>query len=115
MIEKKKKPDYITSFNPSDFQDYVNFFKLKYFDAYKKKKVAISKKEIIYCRVMGKFAVSNKIFEKGEKIQKKFIKFLRTSKIGLTRDKIDKLIKTNFVFKKKITKNSVLIKNNFYK
>ena len=28
---------------------------------------------------------------------------------------IDKLIKTNFVFKKKITKNSVLIKNNFYK
>ena len=38
LDRKKKKPDYITSFNPSDFQDYVNFFKLKYLDAYKKKK-----------------------------------------------------------------------------
>ena len=64
---------------------------------------------------MGKFAVSDKIFEKNEKIQKKYIKFLRTGKIGLTRDKIDKLIKKKFVFKKIIKKNSVLIKNNFYK
>lgn len=107
LNRSKKKPDYITSFNPKDHFQYVNFFK----NDYKKFRInrnEISKKEIQYCRVMGKYAVSKRDLNHKENLNYKDIMFLRTGNKGLNRSTINNLLKKKCFIKKKIKKNSLI-------
>ena len=86
---KERYPDYHSSFNIIDFNDYVKFFKKKLF-SYKKK---ISTTEKKYCKVMNKFAVLNENVIKSEKISLKKIIFLRIGEAGLKWSDVYDLIK----------------------
>ena len=107
----EKKPDYITSLNPKELKDFINFFNKDYLK-FKKNQTEISKKEMIYCKVMGKFAVLIKKVKKGERLNKKNIKFLRTGSKGITRLEYQKLIKSKKKFCRNLKNNTVLKKNH---
>ncbi len=107
LDRSKKKPDYVSSFNPIDHTQYANFFK----NDYKKfiiNRTKISKKEIQYCQVMGKYAVSNRDLNLNENLNYKDIKFLRTGSKGLNRNEINNFLKKKSFIKKKIKKNSLI-------
>ena len=108
---KERYPDYHSSFNIIDFNNYAKFFKKNIF-SYKKKISATEKK---YCQVMNKFAVLNESVTKGEKINLKKIVFLRTGKTGLKRSDIYNLIKFKCYYNKKLNFNEILTKNFFSK
>lgn len=108
---KEKYPDYQSSFDIFDFNNYVKFFKKKIFSY--KKKIPIKEKK--YCQVMNKFAVLNETVTKREKINLKKIIFLRTEKTGLKRSEIYNLIKFKYYYNKKIDVNEMLTKKFFSK
>ena len=102
----KKKPDYISSFNTSDYFQYVSFFKNEY-KRFTKKRSNISKKEIQYCQLMGKNAVSKRDINVNESLNFKDIKFLRTGKKGLNRTEINTFLKKKCFIKKKGNKKFI--------
>ena len=106
----KKKPDYITSFNPNDLDKYISFFKKEYLKKFKTNLQKISKKEHDYCKLMGKHAVALKDFKKGEQVDSKFVKFLRTGTKGISRQELQALVRNKKKFKKNIFKNSIIKK-----
>ena len=108
---KEKYPDYHSSFNIIDFNNYVNFFKKNFFSY--KKNTSITEKK--YCQVMNKFAVLNRRVIKGEKINLKKIFFLRTGKVGLKRSDIYNLIKFKYYYNRKLDFNEILSKKFFSK
>ena len=110
LKRSEKKPDYISSFEPKDFNKYVDFFKNKYISRFGKN---ISESEKKYCNVMEKFAVANCNINKSEEIDLKKIKFLRINKKGLNFNYIRNLIKKKKIFKKKINLNEILKINHF--
>ena len=106
-----KKPDYISSLNPTDHFQYVSFFK----DDYKKfqtNRDQISKKELEYCNIMGKHAVSRRDLKPNENLKYEDIKFLRTGNKGLNRHEISFFMKKKSFFRKKIKKNSLIKANH---
>ncbi len=107
----KKRPDYISSFNPSDYFQYVSFFKNDY-KRFNKNRNIISKKEIQYCHLMGKHAVSKRDINLNEILNFKDIKFLRTGNKGLNRIEINTFLKKKCFIKKKIKKNSLIKSEN---
>ena len=113
LDRSKKKPDYITSFNPDDLNKYISFFKKDYFRKFKINLDKISKKVHDYCKLMGKHAVVLKNFKKGEQVDSNFIQFLRTGTKGISRKELRVLIRNKKKFKKNILKNSILKKNLF--
>ena len=80
----------------------------KYFKQFRKE---ISLKEEKYCNIMGKFAFSNRYIKKGELINFEKIKFLRASKIGITRHEINKILKNKTISLKNIKEDEILKKN----
>ena len=82
----------MSSFNPSDIFEYSNFFKKDY-KKFKTNRSQISKKEIQYCQLMGKHAVSRRDLNPNEVLEYKDIKFLRTGSKGLNREDIITFIK----------------------
>ncbi len=107
----EKKPDYISSFEPQNFDEYVNYFKKDYFIKFRDE---ISPKEEKYCNVMGKFAFTNKNIFKGEVINFEKLKFLRASQKGITRDEIRKILKKKIYSSQNIKKDE-LFKKKFFK
>ena len=108
---KERYPDYHSSFNIIDFNNYVKFFKRNFF--FYKKKISVTEKK--YCIVMNKFAVLNKNVTKGEKINLKKIIYLRTGKAGLKRSDIYDLIESKYHYNKKLNFNEILSKKFFSK
>lgn len=106
----EKKPDYISSFEPHTLDEYINFFKKKYFKKFRKE---ISLKEEKYCNIMGKFAFANRYIKKGEPINFENIKFLRASNIGITRHEINKILKNKQISSKNIKEDEILKKKFF--
>ena len=107
----KKKPDYISSFEPDELEKFIFYFKKKYISNFIKN---ISKKEKIYCKVMGKFGVASSVIRKHEKIKKDKIKFLRIgSSSGLSRRDLSLILRNNKIANKEIVKNEILQKKFF--
>ena len=103
---KGKFPDFISSFEKIDFLDYCVFFKNleNYFD-----REDVSSAEVKYTNEMGKHAVAKLNLEKGEKINQNDILFLRTNKVGLTRQRFFKNTKFKTLkLKKNCKKNEIL-------
>ena len=111
LKRRQKKPDYISSFEPKDLEKYVLFFKKKYTNNFIKK---ISNKEKIYCNIMGKFGVAVDDFSKNEKLNIKKVKFLRTGKVGISRESLSDLLNNKSRSKKLIKKNEILQEKFFY-
>lgn len=112
LNRSKKKPDYVSSFNPLDLFQYMNFFKNDY-RKFQTNRDQISKKEIQYCHVMGKYAVSRRDLSASENLKYNDIKFLRTGSKGLDRHEISIFIKKKSSIKIKIKKNSLIKANHF--
>lgn len=108
----QKKPDYISSFNPHELQQYISFFKDE-FIRFRKKRSSISNKEKEYCNVMGKHAVFNKDIKKNEIVKSEHIKFLRTGTKGLNREQLKSLIKKKSITKRKIKKDTIIKISHF--
>lgn len=108
----KKKPDYISSFNPYELHQYISFFKDE-FIRFLEKRSAISNKEKKYCNVMGKHAVIDKNLKKNEIIKFEHIKFLRTGKKGINREQVKSLIKKKSITKRKIKKDMIIKMSDF--
>ena len=110
LDRKKKKPDYISSFEIDEFNEYVNYFKKNHITKFRH---TISLMERKYCSVMGKFAVSkNKLF-KNNLLNLKNLKFLRINKIGMSKKEIQRYILQKKVLKKDISPN-MIITNKFF-
>ena len=107
LNRNKKKPDYISSFNPNELHQYISFFKNE-FIGFLRKRSSISNNEKKYRNVMGKHAVLNNNLKKNEIIKLEHIKFLRTGIVGLNREKLKSLIKKKKITKRKIKKNTIL-------
>ena len=89
LDRRKKKPDYISSFEIDEFNKYVSYFKKDHIFKFRNSTSFMEKK---YCSIMGKFAVSkNKLF-KDNIIDLKNFKFLRINKIGMSKKEIQKCI-----------------------
>jgi sialic acid synthase SpsE len=108
---KERYPDYHSSFNIVDFNNYVNFFKRNFFSQVKK--ISVTEKK--YCKIMNKFAVLKDNVLKGEPISQKKIIFLRTGKSGLKRSDINDLIKLKYCYNRKLKFNEILSNKFFYK
>lgn len=106
LKKKEKMPDYISSFEPSEFKEYIKFFK----NDYKKmnnNNLTLDEKKYSY--VMGKFAVLKSNVQKNHKISKDNLQFLRTGKIGLTRNYFFNKNKfKNIKAKSKLKKGTIL-------
>ena len=82
----------------------------KYFKQFRKE---ISLKEEKYCNIMGKFAFSNRYIKKGELINFEKIKFLRASRIGITRHEINIILKNKTISLKNLKEDEILKKKFF--
>lgn len=102
LKKKEKLPDYISSFEPTEFREYIKFFKRE-FNKINNNNLTLDEKKYSY--VMGKFAVLKHDIKKNNKIDKESLQFLRTGKIGLKR---------NFFFNKNKFKN-IKVKTNLKK
>lgn len=106
LKKKEKMPDFISSFEPREFKEYISFFKKEF---KKNNNNILTNDEKIYSHVMGKFAVLNEDLKKNQIIKQNNLQFLRTGKIGLNRNfffKKDKF--QNIKAKKKLKKNIIL-------
>ena len=110
LKRSQKKPDYISSFEPKDLNEYIKYFKKDHIFKFKK---TISNNEKKYCMIMEKFAFANKDISKNSKIKDDQIKYLRTSKIGLNRHDIKRIINKKKLSLKKINENELLQKKFF--
>lgn len=104
-------PDYISSFEINDFNNYINFFKKKKKYFFKKKNISIDEKK--YCKIMNKFAVLKNKVKMKQKININQLIFLRINGNGLNRSRVDKLIKDNKKFKFSLKQNTILKKEHF--
>ena len=89
LDRRKKKPDYISSFEINDFDEYVSYFKKDHIVKFKETTSFMEKK---YCDIMGKFAVSKSKLLKDTTINLKNLKFLRTNDGGLSKKEIQRYI-----------------------
>lgn len=113
LNRKKRGPDYITSLEPDEMNDYVNFFKFNLIKKNIALKNKISNSEKQYCKIMKKYCVVKKKLSKGDIPELKNLVFLRTGKEGMTRDKIFKILNQKRKIKRDIKKNSVLTVDYF--
>ena len=101
----KKPPDFSSSFEINDFENYLNYFKSKFLF---NNKIKQSFDEIKYGAEMHKFAVLKKNVKKGKEIKLNDLTFLRTNQTGLTLLDINKNIKKKKKYKKNYLKNEIL-------
>ncbi len=112
LSRAQKNPDFVSSFEPKDFKDYVNFFKKDYISKFNNK---ISLNEKKYCSVMEKFAFTSSKILKNTILNFKNVKFLRASQKGLNRIEIKNMINNKKVASKILKKNELIKKKHFRK
>ena len=110
LKRSQKKPDYISSFEPKSINEYIKYFKKDHVFNFKK---TISNNEKKYCMIMEKFAFAKENIPKNSNIKINQIKYLRTSKIGLSRYDIKKFINKKKLSLKRINENELLQKKFF--
>ena len=93
-----KGRDYYSALNPNEFKDFVDIFNFKK-KIYGKKNWALNKADKKYAAFTKKYAVTNKLIKKDEKIKRSDIDFKRINTIGIDYKKI------NSILNKKAKKN----------
>ena len=93
-----KGRDYYSALNPNEFKDFVDIFNFKK-KIYGKKNWTLNKADKKYAAFTKKYAVTNKLIKKGEKIKRSDVDFKRINTIGIDHKKI------NLILNKKAKKN----------
>jgi len=105
----KKFPDYLSSFEFSEFRNYINFFKLN-IKNFSNLRLAADEKN--YTNQMGKYAVLIKDKSKNQLLKKQDIIFLRTGNQGLKRSDLFVINKSKKIYlRKNCKKNEILDKD----
>ncbi len=111
LDRRKKKPDYISSFEINEYNEYVKYFKKDHIIKFRETTSSMEKK---YCNIMGKFAVSKNKLLKNTTINLENLKFLRTNNGGLSKKEIQRYILQKKKFKKDILSNKILTNKYFH-